>query len=62
MNRREFHVLEIIWLVLALTGLFAGIYHWFRLGIQEALMFFIIAALATMMYFFRRNLRKSKKR
>ncbi len=61
MNSRHFHVLEIVWLLLALLGLLAGIYNWFRSGPGESVMFFIIAALAFMMYFFRRNLRKSKK-
>jgi hypothetical protein len=60
MNRNLIHVLELVWLSLALLSLLAGIYNWYRIGAGDSFMFFIMALLAGMMYFYRRHLRKSK--
>jgi hypothetical protein len=52
--------LEIIWLTLGILSLLAGIYNRMVQGREENLIFLIMALLAFMMYFYRRNLRKSK--
>lgn len=61
MNRNLAHILEIVWLTLAILGFLAGIYSWYQPGNGDSLMFLVITLLALMMYFYRRNLRKSKK-
>jgi hypothetical protein len=60
MNKNLTHVLEIVWLSVAILSLLAGIYNWYSHGAGESLMFLVIMLLALMMYVFRRNLRKSK--
>lgn len=61
MNRNVLHLLEIVWISLAVLSFLAGLYNWSRIGFRESLMFFVISLLSLMMYFFRRNLRKSQK-
>jgi hypothetical protein len=59
MNKNLTHVLEIVWLSLAILSFLAGIYNWYSHGGGESIMFFVMMLLAVMMYFYRRNLRKS---
>ncbi|MFP4366136.1 MAG: hypothetical protein ACLFQA_03480 [Bacteroidales bacterium] len=61
MNRNLAHILEIVWLTLAILSLLAGIYNWYQPESGDSIMFFVITLLSLMMYFYRRNLRKSKK-
>lgn len=61
MNRNLAYILEIVWLTIAILGFLAGIYNWYQPGDGDSLMFLVITLLALMMYFYRRNLRKSKK-
>jgi hypothetical protein len=57
MNRNILRMLELVWLAIALLSLLAGIYNWHMFGFGESSMFFIIALLAFMMYFYRKHLR-----
>ena len=61
MHNRLTYILEIVWMSLAIISFPAGLYNWYESGLQESLMFFVITFLAIMMYFYRRNLRKSQK-
>lgn len=60
MHNRLTYILEIVWMSLAIISFLAGLYNWYESGLQESLMFFVITFLAIMMYFYRRNLRKSQ--
>jgi hypothetical protein len=51
-------MLEVVWLVIAVLSLLAGIYNLTRTGPGDSTMFFIIALIAFMMYFYRKNLRR----
>ncbi len=61
MQKNIIHVLELVWLSLAVLSLLAGIYNWMQAGISESIMFFVIALMSVLMYLYRRNLRKSRK-
>lgn len=61
MNRKVLFTLEMVWLTIAVISFGAGLYNWYELGFGESIMFFVITLLSLMMYFFRRNLRKSQK-
>jgi len=62
MNNRVTHILEVVWISLAVLGFLAGVYNWYMLGPGESAMFFVIAVLSVAMYFYRRNLRRSGKK
>jgi len=61
MNRKVLFTLEMVWLAIAVISIAAALYNWYELGFGESIMFFVITLLSLMMYFFRRNLRKSQK-
>ncbi len=52
--------LEIIWLMVAILALLAGMHKTYYQGIANSYQFFIIFILALLMYLNRRNTRKSK--
>jgi hypothetical protein len=58
MNKKVLFVLEILWLIVGILGLAAGIHQTMRKGLKESWMFFLISAVGFGMYFMRRNLRK----
>jgi hypothetical protein len=58
MNKQVYLILEIIWLIVGILGLFAGFYQTLQSGLKESWLFFLIAAVGFGMYFMRRNLRK----
>ncbi len=62
MNNKMVYILEIVWLVLAILSLLAGLFTWYSEGLGESLMLFIITIISIFMYFYRRKLRKSQKR
>lgn len=51
-------VLEIFWLTVFVAAFIKSIADTFRYGISESYEFFILSALALLLYFLRRNLRK----
>ena len=61
MSNRFIHILELVWISLAVLSFLAGLYNWYHLGFEESLMFFVITLLSLIMYFYRRNLRRSRK-
>jgi Flp pilus assembly protein TadB len=61
MSHKLTRILEIVWLSLAILSFLAGLYNWYGHGPGESVMFFVITLLSLMMYFFRRNMRRSKK-
>jgi hypothetical protein len=52
-------ILEISWLILALSSLTAGIYKWFQEGFTFSFWFFICALVATVAWIIRRKQRIS---
>lgn len=50
--------LEIMWLMIAIISFCLGIYQLFYTGFNEGLFFFILTALATILYLLRRRQRK----
>jgi len=60
MQNKIIHILELVWLSLAIISFLAGLYNFYKLGLQESLMFFAITFIALMMYFYRRHLRRSQ--
>jgi len=58
MNKRTNHILEIVWLIVAILSLFAGIHQTFTQGFSESWLFLLIAVIGFLMFSFRRNLRK----
>ncbi len=53
-------ILEILWLILALLSLAAGIYQTISTGFGDSYQFFIIFLFAALVFAFRRKYRKSK--
>jgi membrane protein implicated in regulation of membrane protease activity len=51
--------LEAIWLVLALLCMAIGIHSTIKIGIAQSYMFFILSAVAVLMYLLRRYRRKN---
>jgi hypothetical protein len=62
MNRNILIMLEVVWLLIALLSLLAGIYNLIGADPGESTMFFIIALIAFMMYFYRKHLRGKNQR
>ncbi|MGF1586303.1 MAG: hypothetical protein ACFCUM_13340 [Bacteroidales bacterium] len=61
MNPKIIHLLELVWISLAILSFLAGIYNWYQTGFNDSMMFFVITILSFMMFLYRRNLRKSQK-
>lgn len=62
MNNNILKFLEITWLVIAFFALAAGVYNFVKLGINESYLLFGISAISLFMFFYRRNLRKSREK
>lgn len=60
MNNKLMHILEIVWMSLAIISFVAGLYNWYDQSLQDSFIFFIITLLAILMYLYRRNLRRSQ--
>jgi hypothetical protein len=55
-------ILEIIWLIVAMLSIVAGIHKTYvDSGFRESYLFFIITFIAVLMYLFRRKLRKKER-
>lgn len=50
--------LEIMWLMISIISCSIGLYHLFYTGVDDGLFFFLLTALATVLYFLRRRQRK----
>jgi len=60
MNKNKFAlILEIVWLIVAVLSLIAGINQTYKFGFKNSILFYIIFLIAIIMYSFRRYLRKS---
>jgi len=60
MRKKISYVIEIIWLVLSIACLAAGIHKTNISGFGNSYLFFILAFIAILMFMFRRYLRKSQ--
>ena len=54
-------VIEIVWLVVAILGILAGIHKTYQTDFKESYPFFIIAAISIFIYLLRRYFRLSAK-
>gem|GEM_PF-937146 len=54
--------LEILWLIVMIFSLSAALYKTMQVGLKQSLILYLIAFLATLMYFSRRYLRKTRDR
>ncbi|PLX08880.1 MAG: hypothetical protein C0594_05920 [Marinilabiliales bacterium] len=61
MNKKAALILEIVWLVVAIASLTAGIHKTTKHGFSESYLFFIMALVAILVYSFRRHLRIRRK-
>ena len=52
--------LEITWLFIACLAFVAAVYNWYSRGLSDSYILFGISAISLIMFFYRRNLRKSK--
>jgi hypothetical protein len=52
--------LEITWLFISFLAFVAAAYNWFSRGFSDSYILFAISAISLLMFFYRRNLRKSK--
>ncbi len=59
MNKKFIIALEIIWLIIAILSLIAGLHKTYYQSFSESYLFFIITFIAILMYSFRRYKRKS---
>ena len=60
MKKHFAYILQILWLVVSILSLFAGIHKTIQLSFKESYLFFIFTLIALLMYFYRRNLRKTE--
>lgn len=54
-------VLEILWIIISVLCLFAGIHQTYFEGFSKSYLFFIFSFIAFIMYLLRKEIRKSKK-
>jgi len=59
MKNKPFRVLEVTWLVLSIMCLFAGFHKTYLFGFKNSYIFFLLAALAFLMYTVRKYMRKN---
>jgi len=58
-NFNRNRILEIVWLIVAVLSIAAGIHKtYIEGGFRESYLFFIIAFISFLMFFFRRSMRK----
>jgi len=62
MKNNAGHILEVVWFVLGGFVLFLGVENTIQKGFAESWQFFLLAILALLMYYFRRNKRLSEKK
>ncbi len=53
--------LEILWLIVSILSLFAGIHKTYYYNLKDSYIFYIFTLIGLFMYLYRRNLRKNKK-
>jgi len=58
MNKKGAIILEYVWLSLAIFSVLFGTYKFYKIGIGESYVFYIIAAIASFMFILRRAMRK----
>lgn len=62
MNNNILKFLETTWLVIAVFALSAGVYNLLKTGLNESYILFGISLISLFMFFYRRNLRKSREK
>lgn len=62
MNNNILKFLEITWLVIAVFALAAGVYTLLKTGLSDSFILFGISVISLFMFFYRRNLRKSREK
>jgi hypothetical protein len=62
MNNNILKFLEITWLVIAVFAFAAGIYNLLKIGFNESYILFGISVISLFMFFYRRNMRKSREK
>lgn len=58
MKKKFAHILEIVWLVLAIASVAAGTHKTINTSFKESYLFFIMTLICLMMYALRRGMRK----
>lgn len=61
MRNKLYIALEILWIITAILCLFAAIHQTYYEGISKSYVFFIFSIVALIMYYLRRQIRKSNK-
>jgi len=61
MNNRISYILEVFWLLIAVTCLIIAFHRTFKESLGRSYMIFIISGIAFLMYSLRRYIRKSQK-
>lgn len=62
MNNNILKFLETTWLVIAVFSLAAGVYNLLKTGLTDSYIMFGISVISLFMFFYRRNLRKSREK
>lgn len=58
MNKKGALILEYVWLSLAIFSALFGSYRFYKFGISDSYVFYVIAAIAAFMFILRRAMRK----
>jgi len=58
MNKKGTIILEYVWLALAIFSAVYGSYKFYKIGINDSYVFYVISAIASFMFILRRAMRK----
>jgi len=61
MNKKRLRILELVWLIVAILCVITGIHSTNNSGFSSGMVFLLMALIAFVMYFFRRNMRRKNK-
>ncbi|NQU81394.1 MAG: hypothetical protein HQ543_07725 [Bacteroidetes bacterium] len=61
MNKKKLRILELVWLTVAILCVISGIHSTGNSGLISGMLFFLMALVSFVMYFFRRNMRRKNK-
>jgi len=61
MNKKKLRILELVWLTVAILCVISGIHSTGKSGLSSGMLFFSMALVSFVMYFFRRNMRRKSK-